>query len=196
MHILTAQLELRPIAITDAMGIYNGYARSPGVVSCQLWEPPANISETTRFIRKVIRPDHPEKHHVLIERRSGLIIGAINLRENASGRMRLSEAFDPAYSGLGYGPEIWSAMLDRLLLDEHRNEVSAKVHSSDLRTWGLLKNNLGFTRFGSAFHTRFSPAAGGTVSEPVVFLRLTRTAWIARRQAFAVALAPDLQAAA
>jgi ribosomal-protein-alanine N-acetyltransferase len=76
----TARLTLRPIVLTDAGPIFDGYAQDPDVTRFMTWKPHTHVEETRSYVARCLEAT-ASRTYILVNPASGKLLGAFELRQ-------------------------------------------------------------------------------------------------------------------
>ncbi|GGF26357.1 alanine acetyltransferase [Aliidongia dinghuensis] len=77
----TPRLTLRPVALTDAEAIFDGYAQDPEVARFTIWAPHRDLTDTVAFLELCLAKSPADaRTYALIGREDGALRGLLDLR--------------------------------------------------------------------------------------------------------------------
>jgi [ribosomal protein S5]-alanine N-acetyltransferase len=152
----TQRVLLRPIAPTDAVPIFEGYAQDPEASRYLTWRPHRAIEDTETYIRACIAATSG-RTYVLVQESEGQVIGAFDLRRPSPSRLGFGYVLIRASWGAGIMTEVLTHIVDWALRQsgiwrigdvcDVENPASARVmekaglqHEGVLRRWCVHPN--------------------------------------------------------
>lgn len=108
-HLITPDLILRPITLTDAPAIFS-YASDPRVAHFTHWHPHSNLDETIRYITQIQQMPTTQVWGIE-EQDSKMIIGECSITLHENGRAELYYALGYNYWGKGYATQALTTLL-------------------------------------------------------------------------------------
>lgn len=103
----TLRLNLRPITEADAPAIFDSYAQDRDVTRYLSWRPHETITETERFVAACLAAE-TARTYVLVQRRTGDLVGAFDLRTTAVARLECGYVLARRFWGEGLMTEVLS----------------------------------------------------------------------------------------
>jgi [ribosomal protein S5]-alanine N-acetyltransferase len=105
----TDRLILRPLARSDALAIFAGYAQDPEITSFLTWRPHKSLAETERYVAQCLAaPADKSRTYALIGRSDRKLLGAFDLRQPERHRVECGYVLGRPYWGRGLMTEALS----------------------------------------------------------------------------------------
>ena len=152
----TARLTFRPLGMTDARAIFDGYAQDSEVSRYLTWRPHLSIRHTEGYVQACLKAT-TARTYVLVQRGTDDILGAFDLRDAGPARLGFGYVLARPYWGRGLMTEALTEVVDWAMRQpsiwrigdvvDADNRVSARVMEKAglereglLRRWGLHPN--------------------------------------------------------